>query len=1494
MRRFFKIAGRVVLVLLVAVVVVVAGALLWLRSHYALDIAVGQAVSILRDNGFELEVSGVDGHLPTYVSLVGVTLSDKNGPFLRAAGIDLRIDLAPLLRGRLVVEELRLDAPELVRMPDLPKSSEPEAPKEDGGEPFTLPVAVYVDNFVLSNVVVRSELLRELGVDLSGVQFGEYAVLGLSASASASFSKDRQLVSLDLAGSAGFEVMSETVDVAYSVRADLAGTELIFEHFALSAAGMDFTTNASMRLDDGALRARFNLSAKNGTAWQRIAAKFAGFAAASAPVAPSTAAPLISPGSPVPAVETGKGGAVPPKQRALEAIAAGIGGELELSGFVALPGTGAASGNPAFGVRLKARDMSWPDPALDRMIGPEIDMTARAAGGKNNSWTLRLSELRTQTLQASAEGELIREAVPPVLTNAAPAGAADPAAAVPAAQSQRQPASAPKSLSALLGIAPGAVSLKASLDIGDLAPFLSPEGENGGISGPVNVSLDLRGSVDFPHLSVSVESPKFQTERGGPARIALNANAAASVKNAKLALSGDISAQLDDCAGDAALSANWLAGLPLEGKNAMRRLEIGVDGFMLRAIGLEARADVKGLVRLPGKDKTSPASPALLTGGLEVKVIDWETFNALSGMRLSASEALLKVALSGTGGSQNADMEFGLDYLLLPNPEDVMEPTFALRNVKGVLSARDIFSTPSIDFTLDAGQGGTAMLSWDKAEVRVNGDAGTGGFSVSLQKRGWRGARSGSAGKNSPGEPRGRDRSGRPNSGRPNSGRSSKAALAQTPPSPAVMDDILALAGSYDLSRPAVTLDKLFFSPRRHAASLELARPVVVDMASGLSAKGLEVKFTPGGSLTADAEFAPGKLALSAHIDDLPFKIFSLFTSAALPDGKLQAAIDFSSRNGRPQGDFTIRSYMSATQSVSGVGKNDGNGAQGDAKNGASQNLLTDSVSGIAAFDVIIEGSIGRTPDTPAVRSAGVRSMPGVIWLNGKGSLGSLDRSKETKEGKLAMQIPMRVDASGIPSPDLALPFAASLVWDGPINSLWQAVPAPDTYLTGDALINLAVTGSLGQPKPELTAYIAGGSFEDVLSGLLISGINLEAKSTADGKIFALMRADDQHSGLLAMEANVITAGKSPSINMRAQLNKFSPVHRDDMRISLSGILGVNGPFDKLDVTGEIMVDNGEVLLSQQMFAPSVTTLEIETRDPLSAQNGGSPAQADRADTPASSAPPAADQQAGQAPGEVNLALRVIIPDEFFIRGMGLESEWQGDLAITGTAARPSLSGSLSPVRGYLDLFSRTFTLSSGDISFTGGMNLNPALNLELTYVGQGFTAYVRAKGSGTSPKLELESRPPQPQDEILAMILFGKRISELSRFEAIQLADSMRQLMGIGSGTGLDVLANMRRKTGLDMLRVGGGDQDNTRHTSGQAGESNLTGPTDSQTSNSGPTLEAGKYINESIYVGVEQGITQESTAVRVEIELLPNVTLQGKSSSTASEVGIGWKMDY
>lgn len=254
------------------------------------------------------------------------------------------------------------------------------------------------------------------------------------------------------------------------------------------------------------------------------------------------------------------------------------------------------------------------------------------------------------------------------------------------------------------------------------------------------------------------------------------------------------------------------------------------------------------------------------------------------------------------------------------------------------------------------------------------------------------------------------------------------------------------------------------------------------------------------------------------------------------------------------------------------------------------------------------------------------------------------------------------------------------------------------------------------------------------------------------------------------------------------------------------------------------------------------------------------------------------------------LQLTIDAPGRFFIRGKGLDSEWRAALRVEGSAKTPRLLGSFSPVRGTFELLNRQFRFDGGGIDFNGTWPPNPTLDISLAYKSAQITALVQVLGSARRPRLDLTSQPPLPRDEVMAQVLFGKNMESLSRFETLQAANAARQLVDMGPSA-LDVLSNARDVLGLQVLRLGSGTAQGTRSAPRDASVRGQT--TEGQ--DLGTTLEAGKYITDNVYVGVEQGTKPEAgTAVRVEVELTPNVSLTGRTSQESSGVGLNWKMDY
>jgi autotransporter translocation and assembly factor TamB len=449
--------------------------------------------------------------------------------------------------------------------------------------------------------------------------------------------------------------------------------------------------------------------------------------------------------------------------------------------------------------------------------------------------------------------------------------------------------------------------------------------------------------------------------------------------------------------------------------------------------------------------------------------------------------------------------------------------------------------------------------------------------------------------------------------------------------------------------------------------------------------------------------------------------------------------------------------------------------------------------------------------------------------------------------------------------PDLHGPISAGLVWKGPVAPLWGLLGQADRTLSGQLDLSANVEGTLSNIKPKVRMYLANGVYEDLVLGLTLSGINLELRDQEDGSLRLVAEAGDGLGGRAALEGTVKPLASPPSLALRGQIRRLAPLTRDDISAVITGLMTLEGPFTAMTMEANAVVEQAEINLDRLRGGSSVRTLEL------------------------------AETVAPVRYGPL-MRLKLDLPRQIFIRGKGLDSEWGGKLEITNPRGRVQMGGRLKPVRGTFDLLSKQFVFTGGEIRFNNTPNVNPILAVELTRQVNALTAIVRVSGTAKRPRINFESQPPYPSDEVLAQVLFGKKVSQLSRVEALQLANSLRVLAGVGGDLELTVVSALRDVLGLSVLRVGDASSSNSnRYLSGNNFRDNLDlDDGDDDEGNGATSIEAGRYIGDNIYVGVEQNLSDNTTGVRVEVELAPNITLQSRTSTSSSQVGLGWKRDY
>jgi translocation and assembly module TamB len=249
----------------------------------------------------------------------------------------------------------------------------------------------------------------------------------------------------------------------------------------------------------------------------------------------------------------------------------------------------------------------------------------------------------------------------------------------------------------------------------------------------------------------------------------------------------------------------------------------------------------------------------------------------------------------------------------------------------------------------------------------------------------------------------------------------------------------------------------------------------------------------------------------------------------------------------------------------------------------------------------------------------------------------------------------------------------------------------------------------------------------------------------------------------------------------------------------------------------------------------------------------------------AGGAPPAA------APPALDIDVDLTIPGGLWLRGQGLSVELSGDLNLRQKVGKPILNGSLQAVSGTFRFLGRTFTIERGLVSFLGEEQLDAALDLRLTLTLEGTRFSVMFGGTLLQPQLSLSSEPEMSEGDIMAMLLFGRPLNDLSG-DQVQLVRQRATDVVTMFGTA-QLEARLSRELGMDIVTI-----------------------TRSQGQSEGSSLVIGKYISRRALLKYEQ-VLGDMSAFFIQLEYYITRSFKLKTSVSRQEqsgVEVNWARDY
>ena len=448
---------------------------------------------------------------------------------------------------------------------------------------------------------------------------------------------------------------------------------------------------------------------------------------------------------------------------------------------------------------------------------------------------------------------------------------------------------------------------------------------------------------------------------------------------------------------------------------------------------------------------------------------------------------------------------------------------------------------------------------------------------------------------------------------------------------------------------------------------------------------------------------------------------------------------------------------------------------------------------------------------------------------------------------RASADVTLPVEASAAP---LRLAIARTRPMSGQVSIQGQIQPIWDLFLGGERSLagqvdgQATLAGTLNAPRLNGRFDLTQGSYRENAVGLVLGDLTLRTRFDDETAQIETFTANDGSGGTVSGSGRV---GLRQGSGSTAQLNltRFRVIDNDIAEARASGpITIVRGQDGNIQLSGRIDVDEAKI----EPEVPGATG--IVSMDVVEINRPGGDEEEPEA-------------RAGGPQIGLDIALRSN-GNNVRVEGRGLNVLLRVNARVRGTVANPVLSGSANVVRGDYEFAGKRFVF---DDRGTVTLSTDPEqirLNLTATREDPSLTAVINVTGTAAEPKIALTSTPALPQDEILSQVLFGRSASQLSPFEAAQLAAGVAALAG---GGGFDVIGNLRELAGLDRLSFGG--------------------------EASALTVAGGRYITDDVYLEIIGG-GEGGAAVRVEWQVRRNVAVSSQFGGQGdTSLSIRWRRE-
>jgi len=419
-------------------------------------------------------------------------------------------------------------------------------------------------------------------------------------------------------------------------------------------------------------------------------------------------------------------------------------------------------------------------------------------------------------------------------------------------------------------------------------------------------------------------------------------------------------------------------------------------------------------------------------------------------------------------------------------------------------------------------------------------------------------------------------------------------------------------------------------------------------------------------------------------------------------------------------------------------------------------------------------------------------------------------------------------------------------------------------HASGQLEIDATITGDVAAPQITGTLNLNNGKINDYGRGVSLTDITAQIvgnEGTLQIKSFTASAAP----GTVSMSGSVGILQKDIPVDLQLTARNAQPLVSKLITANLNADLTIKGTArERLDVAGSMRL-NRTLIGIPNGLPLNVAVLDVRRRGKKAVV-------------------------VPERPLVIGLNVAVHAPDDIQVEGRGLDARMRGDLQIGGTTDSPFVSGGFDLERGTFSLATGRLNFTEGHVSFNGAglqNKIDPTLDFTAQTTIGDTTATMHITGLADAPVFDFSSSPAKPQDEIMALLLFGAPTQQLTPLQLAQVGAALASMSGVGGSNSLNPLVKIQKSLGLDRLSIGAGT------TNAQTGQ------------DTGASIEAGRYVSKRVYIEAKQS-TAGTSQLEADVDLTKHLRLQTRlgngtavqgttpDNDPGSSIGLIYRFEY